>query len=235
MAAAALLASFEGKVRIPAWSFILAQGVVGCLVARAIGSAASMTMVRQWPVFLTGVLAVIAIATALGALLARWKVLPGTTAIWGSSPGAATAMVLMAEAYGADIRLVAVMQYLRVAIVGLLASVVARTWGGSAAAPVATEWFPALAAGPFIETLALIVGGAVIGAKSKNPRRRAARAADRRLRPFGGPCRHHCAAALASRRVLRADRLVDRLALHPADLGLRRAAIAADRGLDFSP
>ena len=53
MAAAALLASFDGKVRIPAWSFILAQGVVGCLIARAIGSASTTTMVRQWPVFLT--------------------------------------------------------------------------------------------------------------------------------------------------------------------------------------
>ena len=40
--------------------------------------------------------------------------LPGTTAVWGSSPGAATAMVLMAEAFGADARLVAFMQYLRV-------------------------------------------------------------------------------------------------------------------------
>ncbi len=149
MAAAALLASFHGKVRIPPWSFILAQGVVGCLVARAIGSASTITVIREWPIFLSGVLAVILFGAVLGLLLARWKVLPGTTAIWGSSPGGATAMVLMAEAYGAEIRLVAVMQYLRVALVGLLASVVARTWGGKGAVPPATEWFPHLAAGPF--------------------------------------------------------------------------------------
>ena len=79
-------------------------------------------------------------------------------------------MVLMAEAYGADIRLVAVMQYLRVAMVGLVASVVARTFGGaSAAAPTVTEWFPALPANPFLATLALIAGGAVVGVKSKIP------------------------------------------------------------------
>ena len=77
------------------------------------------TMLKQWPIFLVGIGAVMAFAAVLGVLLARWKVLPGTTAIWGSSPGAATAMVLMAEAFGADIRLVAVMQYLRVAFVGL--------------------------------------------------------------------------------------------------------------------
>ncbi len=169
MAAAALLASFHGKVRIPAWSFILAQSVVGCLIARAIGSASTAEMARQWPIFLVGILTVMAFGAALGLLLARWKVLPGTTAVWGSSPGGATAMVLMAEAYGADIRLVAVMQYLRVAIVGLLASLVARTWGGSGAALPATDWFPALPLGPFLATLALIAGGAVVGVKSKIP------------------------------------------------------------------
>src|SRR5271163_2470147 len=31
--------------------------------------------------------AVIFFATGLGFALARWKVLPGTTAVWGSSPG----------------------------------------------------------------------------------------------------------------------------------------------------
>jgi uncharacterized membrane protein AbrB (regulator of aidB expression) len=66
--------------------------------------------------------------------------LPGTTAIWGSSPGAATAMTLMSESYGADMRLVAVMQYLRVVLVVLTASLVARlllgAQGASSAATV---------------------------------------------------------------------------------------------------
>ena len=102
--------------------------MIGCLIAKAIGAASMGTMLKQWPIFLIGIGAVMAFAAVLGVLLARWKVLPGTTAIWGSSPGAATAMVLMAEAFGADIRLVAVMQYLRVAFVGLVASIVAREW-----------------------------------------------------------------------------------------------------------
>jgi uncharacterized protein len=62
------------------------------------------------------------------------------------------------------------MQYLRVACVGLVASIVARAWSASgAAAPVAIDWFPPLAAGPFLGTLALAFGGAVIGVKSKIP------------------------------------------------------------------
>ena len=170
IAGAILVASFEGRVHIPPQSFILAQGVIGCLVAKAIGAVSPATMLAQWPIFLIGIGTVMAFAAGLGMLLARWKVLPGTTAIWGSSPGAATAMVLMAEAFGADIRLVAVMQYLRVAFVGLIASVVAREWGATGgAAPMAIDWFPAFTPGSLLATLAIAVGGAVIGVKSKIP------------------------------------------------------------------
>ena len=170
MAAAVLVAWFEGRVGIPAWPFIIAQGFVGCLVARSISPDILMEMLRQWPMFITCIGMVIVFAAALGFLLARFKVLPGTTAVWGSSPGAATVMVLMANAFGGDMRLVAVMQYLRVASVGLVASVVARAWAApGAAAPIAIGWFPPLAPGPFLETLALAAAGAAIGAKAKIP------------------------------------------------------------------
>jgi len=170
IAAGILLSWFEGRVRIPAWAFVVAQGFVGCLVARSITPDIVMTIVRKWPMFLGLIGAVIFFAASLGFVLARWKVLPGTTAVWGSSPGAATAMVLMADAFGGDMRLVAVMQYLRVACVGLAASVAARAWSASgAAAPAAINWLPPLAPGPFLGTLALGVGGAVIGMKSRIP------------------------------------------------------------------
>ena len=170
MAAAILLAWFEGQVKIPPWSFVIAQGIVGCLVARSISPDIVKEMIRQWPMFLICIGAVILFATALGYGLARWKVLPGTTAVWGSSPGAATVMVLMANALGGDMRLVAVMQYLRVACVGLVASIVARAFTGSgSAAPAAIDWFPPLEPGPFLQTLALAIGGAAIGAKAKIP------------------------------------------------------------------
>jgi uncharacterized protein len=62
----------------------------------------------------------------MGWMLVRWRILPGTTAAWGSSPGGAAAMVAMAEEYGADARLVALMQYLRVLAVVLTASTVSH-------------------------------------------------------------------------------------------------------------
>ena len=170
VAAGILLSWFEGRVRIPPWTFVFAQGLVGCLVARSITADIVTTIVRKWPMFLLLIGAVIIFAAALGFVLARWKVFPGTTAVWGSSPGAATAMVLMAEAFGADMRLVAVMQYLRVACVGLVASIVARAWAASAGvAPASIDWFPPVAAGPLLATLALAVGGAFVGMRSRFP------------------------------------------------------------------
>jgi membrane AbrB-like protein len=51
-------------------------------------------------------------------------------------PGAATAMIVVADAYGADARLVAFMQYLRVVMVAVVATVVARIWApGPGAGP----------------------------------------------------------------------------------------------------
>jgi len=170
MAAAVLTSANEGRVAVPPWIFVFAQALIGCLIARGIGPGILMTMLAQWPIFLIGVTSVLIISTSIGGLLARWKVLPGTTAIWGSAPGGATVMVLMAEAFGGDVRLVAFMQYLRVAIVALVASAVSHLWmtpGGTT--PVRPEWFPAIQPGPFAETMALAVIGAVVGAKSKVP------------------------------------------------------------------
>jgi membrane AbrB-like protein len=170
MTAAILVAVFEGRIEVPRWPYIIAQSLIGCLVARSIGPAILTTMVRQWPVFLAGVCSVLLISTSLGALLARWKVLPGTTAVWGSAPGAATVMVLMSDGFGGDPRLVAYMQFLRVMMVTVVASIVSRLWvaPGAGIRP-GIDWFPTVAAGPLWETVALAAAGAVIGAKSRIP------------------------------------------------------------------
>ena len=156
MAAAILVAAAEGALTVPPWPFYMAQGVIGFMIARSITAPILGAALRDWPLFLIMVVAVIAISSLLGWLLARWRVLPGTVAIWGSSPGAATAMVLMAEAFGADVRLAAFMQYLRVVFVAVVASLVARLWTTSSGAPAAgIIWFPPILWTSFLETLAL--------------------------------------------------------------------------------
>jgi len=170
IAAAILLSWFESRVRLPAWGFVIAQGFIGCLVARAITPEIVVTIFHRWPMFLFLIGAVIVFAALLGYALARLRVLPGTTAVWGSSAGAATAMVLMSDAFGGDMRLVAVMQYLRVACVGLAASLVARAWIAPGAATAASiDWFPSVAIGPLLGTLALGAGGAIAGVKYRIP------------------------------------------------------------------
>jgi len=90
--------------------------------------AIGKTFLSQWPWFLAGVTSTLLASSLLGIVLNRLRVLPGTTAIWGTTPGAAMAMILMAESWGADARLVAFMQYLRVIMVALAAAGLAHFW-----------------------------------------------------------------------------------------------------------
>lgn len=128
MAVAIIFASRDKPLVISRTLFWLAQGVVGCMIARTIPASVFVEMAKNWPLFIFSIFSVIVASAFLGWVLTRWKILPGSTAIWGSSPGAATAMTLMAESYGADVRLVAFMQYLRVVIVAVAATVISRIW-----------------------------------------------------------------------------------------------------------
>src|SRR6267154_441976 len=105
--AAIVVASNGGKPRMPLTPFVLAQGIVGCLIAKMVPLSIVGDVLSHWFLFSVGVLAVVAISSLLGWLMTRWQVLPGTTALWGTSPGAASVMTIMAESYGADVRLVA--------------------------------------------------------------------------------------------------------------------------------
>jgi membrane AbrB-like protein len=164
MIAAILLAVAGGTVRVPHPAYSGAQAVIGCLIAGAINAPILVTFSKNWPLFLGVALAVIVASNLLGGLLSRLRVLPATTAIWGASPGAASAMVLMAEAYGADAQLVAFMQYLRVVFVAAAASLVARFWVHTTgvSAPVA-DWFSPIQWQPFASTLALAAIGSILG------------------------------------------------------------------------
>jgi membrane AbrB-like protein len=158
MVAAILLALSvgQGSLRVPRWPLLFGQALVGMLMARAITIDILHTMAADAPLFLAMIFSVVAIAALLGWVLTRWQVLPGTTAVWGSSPGAASAMVIMSEAYGADARLVAFMQYLRVVFVAVAASVVSRLWvAADGGEPPALILFPPLDWAALAATVAL--------------------------------------------------------------------------------
>lgn len=172
MAMAIIFAARNKPLVIHRYLFYLAQGVVGSMIARAIPASLFVEIAKNWPLFLASIFSVIIASSLLGWLLTRWQVLPGSTAIWGSSPGAATAMTLMAESYGADVRLVAFMQYLRVVIVAVAATLVARIWAPdvpAGSAPSGFDIIQPVAWGHFGITLLLIVGGVLVSRLFKIP------------------------------------------------------------------
>jgi hypothetical protein len=118
---------------------------------------------------LATVLVIIATSGVLGWLISRWQVLPGSTGVWGSAPGGASVMMIMAGAFGADARLVAFMQYLRVVLVAAVASLVARFWVGQPGPSAQVAWFTALDWGGFLATLLIAAGGGLIGMALRIP------------------------------------------------------------------
>src|SRR5437667_7857763 len=132
-----------GKVKFPAVPFVVAQGVVGCLIAKMVPITIVGDVARHWLLFSFGVLSVMVASCLLGWGMTRLRLLPGTTALWGTSPGAASVMTIMAESYGADVRLVALMQYSRVVIVAAVEALIVKFFGvNSAQAQHAVVWFP---------------------------------------------------------------------------------------------
>lgn len=170
MLAAIICGTNGAQVRVPRPAFSAAQAVVGCLVAASIEPEILSAFVDDWPLFLAAVLATVGASSFLGYLISRWKILPGTTAVWGSAPGASTAMVLMADAFGADARLVAFMQYLRVIFVSVAAALIARMFVDTSGVEVpVTVWFPAIKWPAFAATILIAVLGCGFGYLLKLP------------------------------------------------------------------
>jgi uncharacterized protein len=158
------------RVNLPLSPFVFAQGMVGSMIAKMVPISIVGDVVSHWFLFSVGVLSVVAVSSFLGWIMTRLQMLPGTTALWGTSPGAASVMTLMAEAYGADPRLVAIMQYLRVLMVAAVAAAVARIYGITPTHQAAEiVWFPPIAWLPFIETVALAIVGPMIARRLNLP------------------------------------------------------------------
>ncbi len=154
MAAGVLLGANNGTVRVPRLLYMAAQTVMGLFLASAVTPGILRSFLQDWPVFAGAVFLILAAASGLGWTMARSGAMPASTSIWGSWPGGATAVIVMAGEFGADTRLVAFMQYFRVACVAGLASVVAAVFTGQAGVGLPEPpWFPPLHVQAFGATL----------------------------------------------------------------------------------
>lgn len=153
-----------GNIAVSWPAFAAAQSMVGCLIAASLTPAILPVFIAEWHLFVLSILATVAASSALGWMISRWKVLPGTVGVWGSAPGAATAMVLMAGAFGADQRLVAFMQYLRVIMVSIGAALVARLWVDTSGVALPDPvWFAPIDPQGFGLTLGVAAAGTAVG------------------------------------------------------------------------
>jgi uncharacterized protein len=169
LAAAVLVQVAGGAVKVPRVFLIAAQAIIGCLVARSITSSIVGGFILHWPLFL-GVVALSIIASAaVGWAMSRFRIIPGTTAVWGMLPGAATVMMLMAEAYGADFRLVAFMQYLRIVMVAAVASVVSLMFVPNGVGRFSSGFFPPISLPDLATTAILAVIGGSVGLALRVP------------------------------------------------------------------
>jgi membrane AbrB-like protein len=162
MVSAIAVTLWRPGLRLPRSAGTVAQAVLGCLIASAFSPGLLKPLLSAWPALIGINLLSMLLLMALGAWVARRQWMPGTAAIWGMSPGGASTMVLLSEAYGADPRLVALMQYLRLIAAALSVIAVGTLFGRPAAAPTlalpgaaGVAWLAPLAAGPALATLAL--------------------------------------------------------------------------------
>src|SRR5262245_20624792 len=133
MLAGIAMGSNGARIGVPRLAVYASQTIVGCLIARSITGDIVHAFLKDWPLLLGAVLVIVLSSGLVGFLISYWRVLPGSTGVWGSAPGGASVMMIMAGAFGADARLVAFMQYLRVVLVAAVATLVSRFWVGEGA------------------------------------------------------------------------------------------------------
>jgi membrane AbrB-like protein len=170
---AAVITALRGTaIQIPAKAFAGAQSLVGCSIAASISLPVLQGMADHLALALTAVFSIVLFNYILGWIVTIKQILPGTTGIWGTSPGAATPMTLMCEFYGADIRIVAFMQYLRIIAVAGLAAIFSKISGISKyieQKSFVAFIFPSINPYFFSQTIILVIVSIIVGSVIRFP------------------------------------------------------------------
>jgi hypothetical protein len=179
LVALALALVWENHPTVPRWGRTASLAVVGGVLASAFKPSVVPLILRHWlPVTLvvSGTL-LLSFGAALSlSALAR---LDRKTAALGTMPGAASGMLAMSDPLGADARLVALMQYTRVVVVVVSATLVGRfglvpgtapsTTSGRGLQTAADNLLVQGALPTYILTAAVAVLGAWAGTRSRLP------------------------------------------------------------------
>jgi uncharacterized protein len=161
---------WEKHPSVPRWGRIVSLAVVGGVLASAFRPSVLPLISRHWlPVSLV-VCGTLLLSLGAGLLLSSLVRIDRKTAALGALPGAASGMLAMSDPLGADARLVALMQYTRVVVVVVTATLVGRLMTGAAPQPATGQGLRAVSEGVdllvqgTVQTYAVTVLVAVLGA-----------------------------------------------------------------------
>ena len=126
LVALAVALLWEEHPTVPRWGRVSSLAVVGGVLASAFRPSVVPLISRHWlPVALV-VCGTLLLSLGAGYLISAFVRLDRKTAALGTLPGAASGMLAMSDPLGADARLVALMQYTRVVVVVVSATLVGR-------------------------------------------------------------------------------------------------------------
>jgi len=194
---------------------VSAQFVIGAAVGARLDRASVEAVGAEWPAIAGCVLATIAISIVCGQLFRIVGVTPVTGA-FAAVAGGASGVIAMADALGADERVVAVFQYLRVVMIVATLPLVVRAAGAPGAAPA----LPTAVASPALvgaTYLVAVIAGAWLA----------------RALPFGQTV-PGVLVGLGLAPALGLAPLWRHAALPPAAIGLAFLALGVDVGLKFT-
>lgn len=144
--------------------FRFGQGCVGLLVAHTMTWSVLVSLATSWHIMLFATLLTVCLSALVGLGTVRFGGISANTAAWGTAPGAASAMVAMAEDYGADSRLVATMQYVRVVCVVMAGALVSHWLGATSGVSQAIANAPLTSHGDLALGIGVILAGVVAAA-----------------------------------------------------------------------
>jgi membrane AbrB-like protein len=140
--------------------FIGSQAVIGVGAGALMQQAALRDLANHWELVLLFSIATIGMSVALGVVLARLTSLDSVTAAFGMMAGGAQGIVAMSHDLGADERLVATMQYLRVVIIVTTVPIVAGIAFGASGANASGD---ETAGADLLANVLFVVGAATVG------------------------------------------------------------------------
>jgi uncharacterized protein len=139
LVALALALVWEKHPSVPRWGRIASLAVVGGVLASAFRPSVLPLIASHWlPVSLV-ICVTLLLSLGAGLLLSSLVRIDRKTAALGALPGAASGMLAMSDPLGADARLVALMQYTRVVVVVVTATLVGRLMTGAASQPASGQ------------------------------------------------------------------------------------------------